>query len=482
MLYKLISDCIGIIPFCILVATASSFAGEQISKFLHSVSGWRKMLMFSMIASLFFIPPMAVGSFWAALSYHLLKHPLLNTLFYSLLLSVKLLPVSVMVFYFVPVSVTRQARHCMNLSGISSGTARKMRYQLAKSAWKAFAASALVTFLLSFSDFELASFLSVKHWTVALFDLNAGGLPVLESVKLCIFPVAIELALIIGFIFLYRDEKWLKSNDAGEKEFSKSITVRNFSWSVTLCGTALLFAIPLLTLVRSGIHGLPLVFDGTWFFKETITSLCFGLISALAAFYVSGLVFRRSCHGTPTPLTCTVILLLMIPGLTGALPLALTSLFIFQMPVLVFLRDTPVPLLVAATLFQLPYAFFLRYAFSSMIPDESVFIANSMIDSPTTREDAVKIVWTLKYAVSLMIFFIIFIASYFDITLSSVLTPPRMPTIFTRLYNLLHYGQNTKLSATVLLSVLVPAIVLLVSATASRLVVPIFSHPQHLQD
>ena len=81
-----------------------------------------------------------------------------------------------------------------------------------------------------------------------------------------------------------------------------------------------------------------------------------------------------------------------------------------------------------------------------------------------------------------MIFFMLFIASYFDITLSSVLAPPRMPTIFTRLYNLLHYGQNMKLSATILLSILIPVIILAVSVVTSKLAVPMFNNPRHSQD
>ena len=472
---KIIFDCLGILPYCILVSFLVTIAGRHVSRFMHACEIRGKIIVFCMLLGIYFVPAIAVGCCWSKVSYDLLRHPPLNNIFYSLLISMKLLPVSVMVLYFVPQTISEQGKFCMELTGEYSKSSFSRILFAIRNTGRGFNASLLVVFLLAFSEFDIASFLSVKHWTVSLFDLNAGGLPVIESVKLCIFPVFIELTLILVFLFFYRNEKWLKKNEASELDLKKRPVENYFSWIISFTGLIMLMMLPLLALLRNGTGGFSLVLDGNWFIKETMTGIIFALTSSLLAFYVSGIVFHRFAHGGMTLQKIFAISTLMLPGLMGTLPIALVMLFLFQMPGLVLLRDTPLPLLAAMTLFQLPYALFLRYAFSSIVQEESVFIAESALHSEVSRKGAAEILWRLKYAVKFCIFFIIFIPTYFDISISAVLSPPTMPTVFPRLYNLLHYGQNEKLSATILLSVIMPVAIFLILIACSRIIVPILA-------
>ena len=53
-----------------------------------------------------------------------------------------------------------------------------------------------------------------------------------------------------------------------------------------------------------------------------------------------------------------------------------------------------------------------------------------------------------------------FYLAYFDVTVSKILAPASMMPIMGRLYDLMHYGRDTMLSAYVLVTVAVPFFIL----------------------
>ena len=62
-----------------------------------------------------------------------------------------------------------------------------------------------VVFLFAFAEFEMASLMVVKSWTVALFDAHAGGLALSESLRRMPGPLLCEAAAIAtAFVVLGR--------------------------------------------------------------------------------------------------------------------------------------------------------------------------------------------------------------------------------------------------------------------------------------
>ena len=57
-------------------------------------------------------------------------------------------------------------------------------------------------FLLAFGEFEIASMWGVKTWTVTLFDAQAGGLPIWDSLKLAAAPLICEAVPLLGCMAL----------------------------------------------------------------------------------------------------------------------------------------------------------------------------------------------------------------------------------------------------------------------------------------
>jgi hypothetical protein len=469
---KIICESLGMLPCCALLSLCVTFAGYHVSRFIQSGQGRRKELALYLLLSLYFVPSLAVGYFWADVSYSLLRHTLLNLCLYSFLMAVKLLPVSVMVFHFLPRTISAQGSFCMRLSGTGAARGLRLLLFLARSSGKPFAASALLTFLFAFSEFDLASLLGVKHWTVALFDLNSGGMPVSDLLRMMAFPVSLEMLLVLGFAVCYRDGGWLRQSEASELEVKAGRAAKLQSGVIVAAGLLALVVCPLLALLRKGVGGIPDALGDEGLMREAGTGFLFALLSSLAAFYASGVFLRRLAHAEMGVGRFAVFAALLLPGLMGALPLGLVMLYLFQLPCLVELRDTPAPLLLALFLFQLPFAIFLRYALGRVAPDESLFLAEGMLGASSSKAAAARILWRLKHLVKCCLLLVIFMPAYFDVTLSAILAPVTMPTLFTRLYNLLHYGHCDKLSATLLVAVALPGLFFLALLALSRLAVP----------
>ncbi len=465
---KVLEALISFLPYNFLTALACAASGMLLSKALAGAQGRRSRLLWCMILSLCLVPPIAVGYFWCGFSYFLLRHEILNNVFYCALVFLKVLPIALIVYHFVPAEIGREGLHCMKLAGRTLHGGRLQYYLLLKSAAKPFAAAFLISFLAVFPEFEIASLLNVRQWTVALFDAHAGGLGAGDSIRLAFPALIIELALIAGFMLLYRNEKWLRDFEGGGDVPKSSSAGEAAAWLLAAAGVALIGILPYIMILAGGTPSLPGVFDGVWFAREFVSSLMFAVTASLLAYWVSGILsdaLRR--YGTTAPVFLAACVL-MVPGLLGSLPLSFLAISFFQLPGINALYASPVPLLAATLLSLLPSAFFLRHAAAVIFPAESVHSAELICRSPSLRGNAAGILWRLKYRVRFVIFCIVFCWAYFDMTLSSALAPAGMATVFSRLYNLLHYGQSEKLAATIVAATLIPALMLAALMAASK--------------
>jgi ABC-type Fe3+ transport system permease subunit len=153
--------------------------------------------------------------------------------------------------------------------------------------------------------------------------------------------------------------------------------------------------------------------------------------------------------------------LLIVPGLLGALVLALLVLAMFQSWPLQFAYDTPAPLTLALALLFAPVAFLLRWLIRTHEPREALHLAR--------MAGIRRLLWELALSRRVAGVGLIFLLAYFELTASAILAPTWFTPAFVRLHNLSHYGQTPILSLMLVAATLAPAALLALTLGLGRL-------------
>jgi len=150
--------------------------------------------------------------------------------------------------------------------------------------------------------------------------------------------------------------------------------------------------------------------------------------------------------------------------------LGLCVMALTQLPLLWWLRSTPLPLMVAAALVVMPVALLMQLLLQRRQQTTDLHMARLLETSPLRRlrRRAASIDWVrgrrpLFWAGALLIYQV-----YSDVTLASLLAPIRMPLVMPRLYNFMHYGRSEVLTASLLITLLVPLAALGLAAITYR--------------
>lgn len=357
--------------------------------------------------------------------------------FYSALLALKLAPLAALVRDFFPSPLSAEAAHCAHLLPRS---ATERAWFAVRAAGPMPWAALSILFLIAFTDFELASLLAVKSWTVMLFDAHIGGLAVGESLRRVAWPAGIELVVLLALIL----PRW--NATSGRVSLAAARTPERAQRSLSTIALALLISgLPLARIAWLAAPGIGSLSTQTIFAADLLVSLGFAAGASLGAW----LAVRR------LPSWCA------LPGLLGALVLALLFLAVIQLPPLRWLRDTPIPLLAVEALLLAPIALLLRILLRSQEPREALHLAR--------MAGSRRLLWDLALLPRAAALALLFTLAYFELTAASILAPLGMTPVFARLHNLAHYGQTAVLSAMLLAAVFAPALLLALTLGAARL-------------
>jgi len=412
-------------------------------------------------------PAVVVGYAYAGGVFAWSLDPVGKEVIYVLLLGSKHLPVGAIALLLVPSPLTPEARHCRALLAVRPGRAGRRRIA---HGWKNLPgppvlAGALV-FLLVFGEFEMASLLGVRTWTVTLFEAHAGGLELGESLRLAAVPFVVESCLLVaslaGLFAVVRRTDRAAGSEACRSRGRGGL----LAWCVLLSAFAIASGFPGVRLLSGLLSGFRLLLENFNLGKDILASLLFGGSAAALAWLAAAGVLKSTRR---VPLS--VIGAFALPGLVGPLVLGLAVLALFQLPGLSRLYDSPLPLTIAQTLILLPMALLLRIVVVPRIPDTGLKLAAMLSTGRTTRTRAwsSKIAWQVRGRRVALAVFLLLCWGYFDLTAASLLAPSSMTPVFVRLYNLMHYGESTVLSAMVAVVMLVPVLLLLASGCAWRL-------------
>ena len=407
----------------------------------------------------FFIPPIAVAYGYSNISSKLVQQPVLHQSLYVLIMICRLTAPVTILLLFIPKQLSPEGFHCYNLSrslsSRSSGIASHLLFLIKGSTWRYLVAFILV-YMLAFSEFELASLMNIHQWSVSLFDSYSQGISPLSALRLHFLPFLFQFILLVVFLSM------IPSMTGCElpKEIKDIQHSGNLSSLLKTGGipvsilTCLFFFVgvlyPSFVIIKSAIPGFSILFKEFWMLKELVSSLLFAFAASLLSYIIASLLPFLTQKGRLK----IILFIVLIPVLIGMLPLSLLVFSLFQLPFFSPLSDAPLPLLVTLTMWSLPFVVILQVIINSFSADESTHSARLLL--PFSKSKATELLWGFKFKAGFWIFFFVFTLTYFDLTASAILAPASMTTITARFYNLMHYGESEKLSATLCVSIIVP--------------------------
>ncbi len=425
-------------------------------------------------------PVLLVGYAYSSFSLSLIHYPRANEVLYDALVLLKLVPVAVLVLHLYPSPVSPEALHCHRILQVARGIPARLlsslKFRLRASAGANCVAFALV-FLFAFGEFEMASLLGTGSWTVKLFDAQAGGLLLGESLYLALLPVALEAALLGAVLgVLYRGRR--SGALPGHLRAASGRGARAAVWGYLGLAAGVLTVLPAFLVLRGTFEGLRVLTENFVLARDIGASVLFALGASVCAYLGAGWFAGRIVSGRRARTALLWTFLLCVPGLLGALLLSLLVLSVFQLPGLHAAYDTPVPLLGALVLLIFPFALVLRILLHSQRPGEALHLAGMLKEAPapSSRRNARRLVWEMKSSRLFWVAFLLFCWAYFDMTASSLLSPSNMTPVLVRLYNLMHYGQMAVLSAMVCAAFLVPLVFLCIAWAMRGLLARLYLH------
>ena len=431
----------------------------------------------------YFTPVLLTGYAYANFSLSLIHHPVINSIFYSALLWWKFTPIAAVVLHFTPPTISAEAIHCRRLA---AGDAKFSHWLFLVRAGCAAgpAAAFAVVFLGAFAEFEMASLMVVKSWTVALFDAHAGGLALGESLRRMTGPLLCESAAIATVFAVLGRQRSISGPPIPGGRLG-----RGLAWCHLLIAFVVVLAVPAAMVLWGTIRGLGLLLENFVLGREILASLLFAAgastFAGLAVFGRAGHAKdsaapalrwaadwsqRDQCHpgagrqARGSTLWNIIFLAAVFAGLLGPLVLSLAVLAAVQLPGLIKLRDTPAPLVFALGLVLLPMAFVLQRVLALTRQRSALHLAALLQKSRAARE----LTWRLSTSGKFWAMVLLFVWAYWDLTAGSILAPIGMTPVTVRLYNLMHYGQVATLSAMTCAACAAPIMVALLALGTRR--------------
>ena len=466
-------------------------------------------------------PVLLTGYAYANFSLSLIHHPALNAFFYSALLWWKFTPIAAVILHFTPAPILAEAIHCHRLARggdlaerrfLSSAKSAALCRVAATPRWlfliragcaRGPVAAFAVVFLFVFAEFEMASLMVVKSWTVALFDSHAGGLALSESLRRMPGPLLCEAgAIAAAFVVLGRHQVIPEPRITGNRSHQW------FGWCHLLIAFIFVLMIPAAMVLWGVIRGFGLLLENFVLSREILASLLFAagasVLAGLAVFGLGGsgvaqvcnLLYRRFEIGGARPARdarrvanprygrlkicaailacaicrggssfCKIILIAgVFAGLLGSLVLSLSVLAAVQLPGLIALRETPAPLVFTLGLVLLPMALVLKRVLELTGHRSALHLTTLLEKSRAVRE----LTWRLNTSGKFWAMVLLFTWAYWDLTASSILAPIGMTPVTVRLYNLMHYGQIAALSAMTCAAFAAPILIFLLALGTRR--------------
>ncbi len=382
------------------------------------------------------VPSLLVGYVYLPLALALVRQPGWKEILYDLALLLRVTPAAVLALTLSPPPLTAAALHCHRLLA-PSGWRTRLGFRW-RGAGRGPRVAAALGFLLVYGEFDLATMWNVQTWTAALFDAQAGGLALGDSLRLAGWPLGGAVAATGALVAALGRDRWLGVSP-DHRPPPPGRAGSSWGWGYLAVAAALTAGWPLARLLPEAWVGAGALVGNVGLGHDIVFTALAAVCAAVAGWIVAGEGVNHPWLGLAGAL----------PGLLGALLLSLWLLAFFQLPGAHAVYQTPLPLLAALTLLLLPSALLLRFLRLRTRPGAALHLAG-MLGHRRLR-------WQLDGRKTYWAGFLLFCWAYFDLTAAALLAPPGMTTVAVRVFNLMHYGRTPALSAMLCAAVAVPA-------------------------
>ncbi len=428
-----------------------------------------RLVLWTLLLLPFLTPGLLTGYAYANFSLSLVLHPRWNELLYAVLIAAKLLAVGTAVLSFSPPAPTsREAMHCARLANDPSWSCwRRISFMAPfwlrgplRAAFPAFG----VIFLLVFQEFEMASLMGTTSWTVWMFDKQAKGLMLRESLRLSTIPAACEL-LILAFIVACSLRTQLLLATPVPTPCTAPVRLRIGLWLLATGACIAVFGIPIALVGRDTLSGLAMMIRNRALVREIGVAVGFGAASGVIASLLAGGILKAS-SGQNTSVVARSIAglaaIAVLPGLLGSLIISLAVLALFQTSPLRAAYNTPAPALVALVAFLVPRAALVQMMLHAARPRHGLHLTRLLqsSDDGSHQRAGRQLEWVMHRRGQFLAACMICLWGYWELTPVAILAPPGMTSAPVRLYNFMHYGHNEVLSAMTLTAMLAPVVLI----------------------
>jgi hypothetical protein len=154
-----------------------------------------------------------------------------------------------------------------------------------------------------------------------------------------------------------------------------------------------------------------------------------------------------------------IVGLLLLPGLSGSMTLALLVDDLFQQTWLRWAYDSPARMLTALTLSLLPRAVLVQTCVPTDRPTSERHAAALLQDGTNRQSHAGReLAWRLQGRPRFWGLLLVCSWGYLDLMIATISAPPGMEPVVKRLYNFMHFGHIAGLSAMVCVTVAAPLV------------------------
>jgi hypothetical protein len=429
----------------------------------------------------FFVPELLIGFSYrlTATQLSLGSSPLFaatcTELLYSVLQLSRCAAVGIAVSLLLPRSeVSRESLHSWNLVRSSIDRSLWWRGWLALSlagSWQPLMICWSVMALITFQEFETAALMQIdRHpiaWSVWLFDAHAARQPLADSLRMIVAPLSCEALLLSPALFLLMRRPGALQSPADEDSFDHSALPeprRRWQTSVAwLCpGIVLMLLWPMYENLMAAMAGVASLLTQNSLLRQSLQQiLASTMFAAAATFLAMALALRllsSKSQSIDDARSRWLLVVLLIPGLSGSLVMSLLLLSIFQLPVVRILYDTWLPMLLGQTLAVLPKATVVVFLLQRITDAAALHSAGLLLASSDlrTRRKASSVIWRMWTSRWLLGGLVVAQWCFWDVTVSSILRPVQLEPVVTRLYNEMHYGRTEALMSLSVLATMLP--------------------------
>ena len=475
---SLASACLWTLARTLVICLVAWPVCAAVERWLRGLSdGRRSVAMIGLLAPLCF-PELLVGYAFRDLA---MFHPQWAELLCSGLLFVRVVPVGAIALLMAPPpECDAAAIHCqrMLLAGVSHPS---QQFDLWRCYWhgpisRSLPALGLMA-VVAFQEFELAALLMTTSWTDWFVAAERVGLDRREMLRQTAWPLLMQLPVLVGVVGWLGHVGWTPRPSVSRVDGrTDEASILRGKWRIV---PWLARAYVALALIVGGVAPLSLIgwrtMDGLsllarqrtqqmGLLREVAISMAVSVCAGLTAWAICRQVMRRS---KSVGVSWSIAAGALLPGLLGSLLLSLGAVALFQVSWLRPVYDTPLPWVLALTVWLLPRAAVLLLWLDAVRPSEAVHLAEMLegrrdegrgtsdgagqavlpaFPSPLSPRPS-TLLWRLRDQPQFLAMSLLCYWAYCDLPTAYLLAPTGMAPGLVRLYNFMHFGRSAALSA-----------------------------------